>query len=131
MSYTTRFRGEIRINPPIPADQTDNTGFGQPGTFGAKDIALKVTEEPVDGVPGAYRRLAVAVVPVMGAYTAYRIVEHTQEIIDRWGDGRTFTGRIDCSGEEAGDVWRLEVHDGRAAEVRPRIVWADDTDEEK
>lgn len=128
MSYNVRFTGEIAINPPIPADEVLAAGFIEPGRYGDKDVAVKVAEIPVEGVLGAYRRVVRAIVPCMGSYTAYHAVDHVQEIVSRWGKNRTFTGRIQGAGEEAGDLFRIEVRDGRATEVRPRIVWPDGTE---
>lgn len=130
MSYQTTVSGEIRIDPPLPIDESlAKSGF--PGTvigaFGSKDVALKVVETPVEDSPGTYRREAVAIIPVHGP--GYRMVEHTQEVIDRWGEGRTFTGLLACWGEEAGDLWRLEVQNGRAVKVTPRIIWPDGAEE--
>ena len=131
MGYDIRFAGEIRIDPPIPADEVLAAGFIEPGRgrFGPKDFAVKVSEVPVDGVPGAYRRLVTAIVPVMSTYTAYHLVEHVQEIVDGWGEGRTFTGRLDCCDPNTGDLWRIEIHDGQAVKVKPRIVWPDGSGE--
>lgn len=128
MSYDTRFSGEILIAPPIPAEEVLAAGFHEPGRYGDKDMAVKVVEAPVEGVPGAYRRLAVAIVPSMSRYTAYDAVEHVQEIVSRWGGRRRFLGRITAVGEEAGDIWRLEVQGGRAVRVEPRILWPDGTE---
>lgn len=129
MSYDIRFSGEIRIDPPIPADEVLSAGFIEPGRYGDRDVAVKVAEVPVDDTPGAYRRLVVAIVPSMSSYTAYDAVEHVQEIVSRWGEGRTFTGRLEGAGEEAGDLFRIEIQAGVAVEVRPRIVWPDGTEE--
>jgi hypothetical protein len=130
MGYSTRYTGQIDITPPIPVEDVIDSGFASgTGVFGGldKDIALKVSEVPVEGTPGAYRRLAVALIPLIeGGYSGYHIVEHVQEVIDRWGEGRTFTGRLDCAGDESGDLWRLAVVDGRAVRIEPRIVWPDD-----
>ena len=126
MGYSTRFKGEIRIDSPIPFDDVTGHGFTREEPFKVtKDIRLKVVEEPIPGQPGGYRRIAVAIVGLDGGFSCYDAIPDTQEIIDRWGEGRTFTGRLDASGEEAGDVWRMEIRDGRADEVRPRIVWPD------
>jgi hypothetical protein len=125
VSYNIRFTGEISIDPPIPADDVLNAGFIEPGGYGDRDVAVKVIEAPVEGMPGAYRRLVVAIVPSISSYTAYAAVDHIQEIVTRWGADRTFTGRLQGAGEEAGDLFRIEVQDGRAVEVRPRIVWPD------
>lgn len=58
----------------------------------------------------------------------YNIVDHVQEVINAHPD-HEFSGRLDCSGEESGDLWRLEVHDRRAVRVQPRIVWPDGSEE--
>lgn len=128
MSYDTRFTGEILIDPPIPAEEVLAAGFQEPGGYGDMDMAVKIVEAPVAGVPGAYQRLVTAIVPSMSRYTAYDAVEHVQEIIDRWGEGRRFLGRITAAGEEAGEIWRLEIHDGQAVRVEPRILWPDGTE---
>ncbi len=130
MGYYTRFSGEIRIDPPIPFEDAADSAFVLPEGPGfiKADVALKVSEIPVDGQPGAYRRVCVAIVEA-SQFSKYNAVEEVQQIIDRWGAGRTFTGRFDAKGEESGDIWRLEIHDGRAVEVRPRIVWPDGTEE--
>ncbi|GGN39171.1 hypothetical protein FHR83_006776 [Actinoplanes campanulatus] len=125
MSYDVRFTGEIGIHPPIPADDVIAAGFHAPGRFGDKDVAVTVIETPIDGVPGAYRRQVTAIAACMGSYTAYKAVEHVQEIVSRWGEGRTFTGYLQGWGEEPGDVFRIVIRDGRAVEVQPRIVWPD------
>jgi hypothetical protein len=124
MGYYTRFSGEIRIDPPIPFEEIKDTEFAGRDT----DVTLKCVEVPVEGVPGAYRRVAVAIVEA-NEFSKYNAIPEVQWIIDRWGEGRRFTGRFDAKGEEPGDIWRLEIHDGRAVEVRPRIVWPDGTEE--
>lgn len=65
----------------------------------------------------------------MSTYTAYHAVAHIQEVMDRWGEGRTFVGRFDCSDPNTGELWRLQVQDGRVVEVKPRIAWPDDAEE--
>ena len=126
MSYTTRFTDEIRIDPPIPFEDIEGQGFSNAERHGqTKDVSLKVVEEPIPGEPGGYRRVAVAIVGLSGGFSCYDAIPDTQEIIDRWGEGRTFTGRLNASGEDAGDIWRLEIRDGRVVKVEPRIVWPD------
>jgi uncharacterized protein DUF6205 len=128
MGYEINVAGEILIEPPIVADEVYAAGLIGPGCFGDKDIAVRAVETPVDRVPGAYMRLAVAIVPVMSTYTAYHLVEHLQEVVDRWED-RTFTGRLDCSDPHTGALWRIEIHDRRVVKVTPRIVWPDGTEQ--
>jgi len=126
MGYDIRFSGSIAIDPSILADEVLAAGYGEPGRYGDKDVAVKVVEAPVEGAPGAYRRLVTEIVPSMGTYTAYNIEDHIQEIVDRWGEGRTFTGRIDCLDPIEGDRWRLSIRDGRLVKQVPQIVWPDD-----
>lgn len=126
MGYDIRFSGSIVIDPPIPADEVLAAGFGEEGCYGAKDVAVTVAEEPVEGVPDAYRRLVTEIVPCMGTYTARDIEDHIQQIVDRWGEGRTFTGRIDCLDPIEGDRWRLSIRNGRLVKVTPQIVWPDE-----
>lgn len=95
---------------------------GNPG----KDIMFIVAEnqrETPDGV--LFGREAVALISTWESEaTGYDIVEHVQEVVDAYPE-HEFTGRLDCFGEEAGDLWRLEVHDRQAVKVEPRIVWPD------
>lgn len=129
MAYDTRFTGEIRIEPPIPVEDIPHLDSGgSPGKWvnWNKDIALKVVESPIEQQPGAFQRFVVALLPTMDRFSGYHIVEHVQEVIDRWGAGRIFTGRLDCAGDESGDLWRLAVVGGRAVRIEPRIVWPDD-----
>jgi hypothetical protein len=129
MAYDIRLSGEIRIDPPIPADQLFAAGFPTPGIYGDKDIAVRVEEIPVGGVPDAYRRIATALVPCLSTHPAYQILEHLQEVVDWWGEGRTFAGRINCCDPHTGDLWRIQVRDRRAVKVTPRIVWPDSAEE--
>lgn len=129
MSYDVRYFGEITVIPPAPADQLISAGFPEPGSYGDKDIAVRVTETPIDGVPGGYQRIATAFEPCMGSYTAYRMVEHLQQAIDLLGPGHTFDGRITGWGPEFGEVFAVEVHDGLAVDVKGRIVWPDGSEQ--
>lgn len=126
MSYDINITGEILIDPPIPAEVLTKAGFPAPGTFGAKDVAIKVVELPLRTAMGtAYYKAAVAIVPCMSSYTAYRLTEHVQQVVDHGSAGQTFTGHLQCCDPNTGDLWRLEIHDDRAVEVKPRIVWPD------
>ena len=57
----------------------------------------------------------------------YDSVDHVQQYSDENPD-HAVSGRFDCEGEETGDLWRLEIHDGQAVKVKPRIVWPDGTE---
>jgi hypothetical protein len=123
MGYNTSVSGEIRIEPPLAWRDFKNSPFAG----NDRDVTLHIEAETVDTDDGPLmRKTAVALVPTWeDSYKAYNLVEHVQEAIDAFPD-RTFTGRLDCEGEEAGDLWRVVVRDRRAVKVTPRIVWPEE-----
>lgn len=123
MGYNTSVDGEIRINPPLTWREFKDSPFAGTG----KDVTFRVEEETVTTEDGPLiRRSAVALVPTWeDSYKAYHLVEHVQEVINAF-PGHTFTGRLECEGEENTDLWRVVVRDGRAVKVTPRIVWPDE-----
>lgn len=129
MGYYTRVDGEIRIEPPLTwAEIKTNTLL--PETEGGRseyDVRLRIDEETVDTDEGQMiRKTCSALVPAWAeSFKAYHLVEHVQLMIDAF-PAHTFTGRLECEGEEGGDLWRVIVRDGRAEKVTPRIVWPDD-----
>jgi hypothetical protein len=126
MGYHTTVDGEIRIEPPLTWAEFKTSPF-----YGfdscERDVRLKVDEEIVDTDEGQLiRRTAAALEGAWeGGFKAYHLMEHVQEAIDSF-PGHTFTGRLDCEGEEATDVWRVVIRDGVAVKVEPSIVWPDD-----
>lgn len=123
MGYNTSVSGEIRIEPPLTWRDFKDSPFA--GTD--KDVTFRVDEETVTTDDGPLiRKTAVALVPAWeDSYKAYNLVAHVQEAIDAFPE-HTFTGRLDCEGEETADLWRVVVRDGRAVKVTPRIVWPDE-----
>jgi hypothetical protein len=123
MGYNTSVSGEIRIEPPLAWREFKDSPF----TGTDKDVTLHVDEETVTTDDGPLiRKTAIALVPTWeDSYKAYKLVEHVQEAIDAF-PGHTFTGRLDCEGEENTDLWRVVIRDGRAVRVEPRIVWPDE-----
>lgn len=123
MGYNTSVSGEIRIEPPLAWREFKDSPFAGRD----KDVTLQVDAETVDTADGPLmRKTAVALVPTWeDSYKAYHLVEHVQEAIDAFPE-HTFTGRLDCEGEENTDLWRVVVRDGRAVKVTPRIVWPDE-----
>lgn len=123
MGYNTSVDGEIRIEPPLTWREFKDSEF----TGHDKDVTFRVEEETVTTDDGPLiRKTAVALVPTWeDAYKAYNLVEHVQQAIDAF-PGHTFTGRLECEGEENTDIWRVVIRDGRAVRVKPRIVWPDE-----
>jgi hypothetical protein len=132
MGYITRFDGELVIDPPLTWTEIRDSEFS-PDRFETNrlDVKIRVEEVAVDTDEGqVIRRSGVALIPAYeDEMRGYDIVEHVQRFIDTYSPAHSLTGRFDCEGEETGDLWRLEVHDGRAIRVRPRIVWPDGSEE--
>ncbi|MEU9333188.1 DUF6205 family protein [Streptomyces sp. NPDC048290] len=132
MGYITRVDGEFAITPPLTWNEIKSSPFTQPGREGLWgalkiDLGLRVDETSTDTDDGPLlRRSASALVmPHIDEYRDRGLVEQVQRCIDLF-PGHTFTGRLDCEGEENTDLWRVVIRDGRAVRVEPRIVWPDE-----
>jgi hypothetical protein len=123
-NYTT-VSGEIRIEPPLKWAEFKDSPFYAADK--RRDVRLLVDEETVDTDEGQMiRKTAVALEGSWeGGYKAYHLLDHVQEAIAAF-PGHAFTGRLECEGEDATDVWRVVVRDGVAVKVEPRIVWPDE-----
>ncbi|MFD5814362.1 DUF6205 family protein [Streptomyces sp. NPDC127038] len=129
MGYYTRVDGEIRIEPPLTWAEIKNNPLLPETSAGRAeyDVRLKIDEETVDTDDGQLvRKTCSALVPAWDdSFKAYHLVDHVQHMIDAF-PGHTFSGRLDCEGEEAGDLWRVVVRNGRAVKVTPSILWPDE-----
>lgn len=130
MGYVTRFDGEFVISPPMTWAEVRDSKFG-PDRFEINRLDLKVSvgESVVEDDDGErITRSGVALVPAYeDEMRGYDIVEHVQQFIDEH-PRHELVGRLDCAGEETCDLWRLEIQNGRAVKVQPRIVWPDGTE---
>lgn len=128
MGYYTTVTGEISIEPPLTWAEIKASPFAPSDTVRDDfDVRLRIEETAVDTDEGQLiRRAASALVASWSdCFKAYYLVEHIQKAIDAF-PGHTFTGRLECEGEENTDIWRVVVRDGRAVKVEPRIVWPDE-----
>lgn len=130
MGYSTRVTGEFTLTPPLTWPEIKGTPYLSKDRRDS-DLVLRVSEEPIDTPDGELvkRTASVLAMREIDEYRADGLVETVQAAIDAFPD-HTFTGRLACEGEEAGDLWRVEVHDGRAVRIEPRIVWPGDVDPE-
>lgn len=121
MGYYTRFSGEIAILPPLTWTEIKNGPDLQ-------DLHLRIDEDVEETSVGRIIRvMADAVVPVQeDSYKGYGIVEELQALVNAHKSLHHFVGYISAEGEDAGDLWRLAVKDGKAVKVKPRIVWPDE-----
>ena len=129
MGYTTHVDGEFAIEPPPTWNEFKDSEFAPHNAKNSWEpsLILRVTEESVDTDEGPLlKRTATAL--VMREIDEYRergLVAEVQKAIDSF-PGHTFTGRLECEGEENTDLWRVIVRNGRAVRVEPRIVWPDE-----
>lgn len=130
MGYYTTYSGEIRIVPPLTwAEAKDSPWLSV--DHGDLMLLLEENAETVEtdhGTDTFTRKSVTAVVPITDdSYKGYQIEDHLQQIVQAF-PGHEFTGYISAEGEDAGDLWRLAVMDGKAVKVKPRIVWPDGTE---
>lgn len=131
MGYTTHVNGEFTITPPLAWNEFKDSEFAPHNITDRHDpdLILRVSEESVDTEDGPLlRRTATALVMrEIDEYCAYNLLDQVRKAVDSF-PGHTFTGRLECEGEENTDLWRVVVRDGRAVKVTPRIVWPDEED---
>ena len=132
MGYITHFDGEFIITPPLTWAEVRDSRFS-PDNFERHrlDVKVRVGEQVTEDDNGVHIvRTGVALVPAYeDEMSGYNIVDHVQRFLSEH-PGHGLVGRLDCAGEETGDLWRLEIHDGRAVKVKPRIVWPDGSEQE-
>jgi hypothetical protein len=132
MGYTTHVTGEFAITPPLTWPEFKDSEFAPHNITETydPDLILRVTEETVDTPDGPLLRRTATALAMRGIdeYRAYHLLEQVQKAIDSF-PGHTFTGRLDCEGEDTGDLWRVLVRNGRAVKVEPEIVWPEGSDQ--
>jgi hypothetical protein len=129
MSYRTHVTGEFAITPPLAWPEFKDSEFA-PHNIDCSydpDLILRVAEESVDTDDGPLlKRTATALaMREIDEYNARNLMAQVQKAVDSF-PGHTFTGRLECEGEENTDLWRVVIRDGRAVKVEPRIVWPDE-----
>lgn len=131
MGYNTSVTGTFTITPPITWTEMKDTPYVS-DDWRDGDLKLHITEETVDTDEGQLIRKTANTLTLrdIDEYRAYNLIEHVQAAVDAF-PGHDWSGRLDCEGEEGGDLWRVEIRDGRATEVKPRIVWDDEPDSDE
>jgi hypothetical protein len=114
MGYYTYFEGEINIEPPLDADEARKSGWLETGRYDTNPYPIMIASE-LDRI-----------IPCMDDHMkAYDIVDEMKEIVEMFPNHK-FNGMYECTGEEAGDLWRLRVRDSVVSVVKPEIVWPED-----
>jgi len=130
MGYITYARGVIRIEPPVPWGQIKDSPFlpNDRGGDRGLDIHLVIEtseRETDEGVLNVV--VATGIEERHDEPRNYYIVDQLQQLVDAFPD-HSFVGRFDCEGEEAGDLWRLKVVNGKATRFEPTITWPADSE---
>lgn len=128
MGYNTYVTGELTITPPLTWNEFKDSPFFAADDYAPeRDLKLRIEESSVDTENGVLiSRTAVALVMAWeDEYRAYNLMDHVQEAVDAF-PGHTWSGRLECEGEENTDLWRVVIRDGRAFRIEPRIIWPDD-----
>lgn len=123
MGYSTYARGVITIVPPIPYAGIKDSPFLPDGDENTdlKFVLAKQEQHTPDGI--------LTIIVATGVEQRYDddprnyfIVTHLQLLVDAF-PGHTFRGRLDCEGDNSGDMWRLKVVDGKATKFKPQLIW--------
>lgn len=131
MGYITHFEGELQIEPPLIWAEIQTSRFApERAEDGRMDVKIRIAEVEANTAEGVMiRPSGVALIPTYeDDMRGYDIVDHVQQFLDE-NPEHQLVGRLDCRGEETGDLWRLEIQGRRATKVQPRIVWPDGTEE--
>lgn len=125
VGHYTCVTGEIRIEPPLTWKAFETSPFYPPVDDGSDyNVMLRVVEDTVETEDGPLiRKTADALVSRWDdSFKAYNLLEHVQAAIAAF-PGHTFTGRLECEGEDNTDMWRVEIRNGTAVKVEPTIMW--------
>jgi Family of unknown function (DUF6205) len=126
MGYYTQIEGDFAIIPPLTRKELRNAGYDDHGKHASGWRTLKPRVESTQTETDYGYQIEYTCNQIVPADTerfkAYGVLNHMQEIIDAF-PGHEFTGLLECTGEDPGDLWRVYVKNGKAIKVTPEIVW--------
>lgn len=116
MSYRTIFNGKIKIEPILPALTV----------YGLKGFSIK--RHDAKKWPGYYcpwlsDDTGEHIVMVDSDSSIYDAETWLKRIIDEFLQGHVLNGIITCTGEEAGDYWRIRVEDSKVYRDEGSVVY--------
>jgi hypothetical protein len=131
MSYATNFSGEIEIVPPLTYGEIKDSPHYLPNWQRDRrpgDLVFRTEIEDIETDEGVLQTVrAVAIVGAEGSRGGTAEAELAGIVSAfmhvRGGGVRDWVGRLDASGEDPGDLWRLKVVDGYARKFEPEFVW--------
>jgi len=124
MGYRTRVYGEIEIDPPVPWHVMRlNESLTKPD--GLSCVVVEVDEHQVETDEGTLVKRVGARISAFqeDRFKASTLIEDVQAVVDALGRDRRYIGRLECEGEDAYDLWRVEVRDGVATKTQAQIHW--------
>lgn len=132
MGYKTSASGVITISPPLKWGDVSGSPYlpervNRDGNWREIQYVGEMTERWTDD-DQIITRVVTGIEPVNPGepMKRYDLLIQVQDVIDHH-PGHTFAGHFEMHGEEAGDIARIVVRDGRAENIRPTLVWPDDT----
>ena len=127
MGYYTQVTGQITIDPPLRWVDVKDSPFLPEACD--RDVALVIQRDIVQTDDGTLNHLSAVAIEraTDDSYRTYSIEAHLQELLDQWGDGRSFDGYLEGHGEDNEDIWRLYVRDGKAIKAKVQLVWPEGT----
>lgn len=131
MGYGTKIRGRLTINPPLPWSAVKDSRFLPDemlpsNSRGNCDLELIIAELPQGD---AFLRVATGLRDRFGgeSFSRHHLEERLQSFVDEH-PGQYFGGRLDLEGEEAEDVSRLKVIDGKVKRFEPKLTWPEESE---
>ncbi len=125
MGYYSRISGAISIEPALAwAEYRRHAAFlSAPDNYAS--VVLRTHEEPREAEGGVMLiRWADGIVPATDeSIKAYDAEDEVQAIVSAFRSGHTFSGYLEVSGEDQGDLSRLYVRGGRVVRVTPTVTW--------
>lgn len=126
MGTNRRYSGEISIDPPLDWEAIRRVQ-ALPRIVHGWEVKLVIDESKQDTKTGEMIvKTCSEIVPwTEEAYRGYYVREAVQDIIDACPDV-LFGGHLEGVLEDASEMWRLVIQDGRkVVEVKPKITWPD------
>lgn len=131
MGYELNAQGVIAIDPPLTWGQIRDSKYlpNFDGRGRESDLMFVITGTVTNTEEGVLTiRTATGVKQRWDDEPRNRNIEaELQELVDTY-PGHQFLGRFDLEGEEAGDLCRLKVVNGKATTFEPTLTWPEESE---
>lgn len=127
MGYSTYVTGEFKISPPLRWSEMKGSPFLPDAGRDGSVLALRLDEATRHSPDGLILKRTAAALGMRDDdeyRQAHQLVDEVQRAVDAF-PGHTWSGRLDCEGEDNADMWRVVILAGRATRIDPQIIWPD------